>query len=241
MAHISQGLFGKLHGTKSLQEYGMKIVIAFVTIALMASTLHSQTRVVHGKLTAFNTYPVQHVEVMSKKGKSATESDSLGRFNIVCLEHDIIQIKPKAFRSVSRRVDPDTDSLVINLVFIDTRKNREIAVGYGYVDEKDLTYAVSNLQQENNEFCHYPDVYELIRGRFAGVVVENKQVIIRGRNSINSPTEALYVVDGATVNSIDWISPCDISSINILKDASASVYGSRGGNGVVIIETKRGR
>jgi TonB-dependent SusC/RagA subfamily outer membrane receptor len=218
----------------------MKTIYTLVAAALMANTLHSQTRVIHGKLTAFNTYPVQHIEVSSKKGKSATESDSLGRFSIVCMEHDVIKIKPKAFRPVSRRVDPDTDSLVINLVFIDSKKNRDIAVGYGYVKEKDLTYAVSNLQQENNEYCHYSNVYELIRGRFAGVVVENNQVIIRGRNSINSSTEALYVVDGATVNSIDWISPCDISSINILKDASSSVYGSRGSNGVVIIETKRG-
>jgi TonB-dependent SusC/RagA subfamily outer membrane receptor len=218
----------------------MKMIITLVTAALMAGTLHSQTRVIHGKLTAFNTYPVQHVVVTSKKGKSATESDSLGRFSIVCLDHDIIKIKPKAFRPVSRRVDPNTDSLVINLVFIDSKKNRDIAVGFGYVKEKDLTFAVSNLQQENNEFCHYSNIYELIKGRFAGVVVENNQVIIRGRNSINSSTEALYVVDGATVNSIDWISPCDISTINVLKDASASVYGSRGSNGVVIIETKRG-
>jgi TonB-dependent SusC/RagA subfamily outer membrane receptor len=217
----------------------MRQTIALIAFVLLPSSLGAQTRVIHGKLTAFNTYPVQNIEVTSKKGKSSTVTDSLGQFHIVCLEEDVIRIKPKAFKPVSRRVGPETDSLVVNLVFINTRKNRDIAVGYGYVKESDLTYAISNLQQENNEFCHYPDIYELIVGRFAGVVVENREVIIRGRNSFYGPTEALYVVDGVVVNSIDWVTPCEVRSINVLKDASASTYGSRGANGVVIIETKR--
>lgn len=214
----------------------IQFLVTVLTGVLLTSGLSAQTRVIHGKLTTFNTYPVQNVEVMSKKGKSITVSDSLGQFHIVCLEEDVIRIKPRAFKPVSRRVGPNTDSLVINLVFIDTRKNRDIAVGYGHVKESDLTYAISNLEQENGEFCHYTDIYEVIVGRFAGVVVENREVIIRGRNSFYGPTEALYVVDGVVVNSIDWVVPCEIRSINILKDASASTYGSRGANGVVIIE-----
>lgn len=215
----------------------------FIFIAggiLLSASMVAQTRVIHGRLTAFNTYPVQNIEIRSKKGKSATVSDSLGHFNIVCMEEDVIQIRPKTFQSVNRKIGPDTDSLIVNLVFINTRKNRDIAVGYGYIKESDLTYAISNLEQENNEYCHYHDVFELIQGRFAGVVVENGQVIIRGRNSINSSNEALYVVDGVIMNSIDWISPCEISSISIIKDSAAAAYGSRGSNGVVIIDLKKG-
>jgi len=207
---------------------------------LLTASMVAQTRVIYGRLTAFNTYPVQNIEVTSKKGKSATVSDSLGRFSIVCMEDDVIRIKPKTFKPVNRKVGPDTDSLIVNLVFIDSKKNRDIAVGYGYIEESELTYAVSNLQQENNEYCHYSNVFEVIQGRFAGVVIENGQVIIRGSNSINSSNEALYVVDGVIVNTIDWISPCDIASISIIKDSAAAVYGSRGSNGVVIIDLKKG-
>jgi TonB-dependent SusC/RagA subfamily outer membrane receptor len=217
----------------------MKHIIAVLTGVLLTTSVISQTRVVHGRLTTFNTYPVQNIEVTSKKGKAATLSDSLGQFSIVCLEDDVIKIKPRAFRSVTRKVGPDNDSLNVNLIFLDTPKNRDIAIGYGYVKESDLIYAVNNLQQENNEYCHYSDVYEVLRGRFPGVTVENGQVIIRGHNSINSSNEALYVVDGMIVSSIDWVVPCEIKSINILKDSSASAYGSRGSNGVVIIDTKR--
>ena len=98
---------------------------------LLSASMVAQTRVIHGRLTAFNTYPVQNIEIRSKKGKSATVSDSLGHFNIVCMEEDVIQIRPKTFQSVNRKIGPDTDSLIVNLVFINTRKNRDIAVGYG--------------------------------------------------------------------------------------------------------------
>lgn len=217
----------------------MKQCLAVVLGILLSTSLVAQNRVIHGKLTAFNTYPVQNIEIISKKGKSSSISDSLGQFSIVCLEEDVIKIKAKTFEPVTKRVGPDTDSLIINLFFIDTKKNREISVGYGYVKERDLTYAISHLQVENNEYCLYTNVFDAIHGRFAGVEVENGQVIIRGRNSINSSNEALYVVDGIVVSSINWISPCEIKSISILKDSSAAAYGSRGSNGVVIIETRR--
>jgi TonB-dependent SusC/RagA subfamily outer membrane receptor len=218
----------------------MKKVVLFTGGLFLALLLSGQNRVVHGTLTAFNTYPVQHVEVSSKKAKSSVVTDSLGRFSLVCLENDIVKIKPKAFRAVSRRVGPEIDSLNINLIFMDTRKNRELAVGYGYMDESELLYAVTNLQQENNEFCDYNNIYDIISGRFAGVVVEGGAIYIRGRSSINSGNEALYVLDGVIVNDIGWITPCDIKSINVMKDGGAAIYGSRGSNGIVIIETKRG-
>ncbi len=218
----------------------MKHIIAIAAGIFLTTSVFAQTRVVYGRLTAFNTYPVQNIEITSKKAKTSALSDSLGGFSIVCQENDVIRIKPKAFRPVTKRVGPDTDSLIINLIFIDTEKNKEIAVGYGYMKESDLIYAVDNLEQENNEYCFYHDVFEVIKGRFAGVTVEDGAVIIRGSQSFMSSNEALYVVDGVVVNSIDWVVPCNIKSINILKDASASVYGSRGSNGVVIIETKIG-
>jgi TonB-dependent SusC/RagA subfamily outer membrane receptor len=217
----------------------MKHFISFAMSIFLTTSVFAQTRVLYGRLTAFNTYPVQNIEIASKKCKSATVSDSLGQFSIVCFEDDVINIKSKAFRPVKKRVGPDTDSLNVNLVFIDTKKNREIAVGYGYVNESDLMYAVSNLQQENNEYCYYDDVFDVIQGRFAGVVVENGEVIVRGRNSINSSNAAIYVVDGMVVSTIDWVVPCEIASISVLKDAGAAVYGSRGSNGVIIIETKK--
>lgn len=217
-----------------------KFTITIFAGLLMSSMALSQTRVVHGKLTCFNTYPLMNVEVKSKKAKSTTVSDSLGQFSIVCLEKDVIQIKPKAFKAASRRVDAKTDSLLVNLLFNDNEANREIAVGYGYMRQEDLLYAVENLQVQNNDFCNYSDIYELIRGRFAGVDVSKNGIFIRGSGTFYGQTQALVLVDGVATDNISWVVPCQVESIDVLKDQNAAIYGSRGANGVVVITTRKG-
>ncbi len=79
----------------------MKQAIIVMTGLFLSISVLAQTRVVHGKLTTFNTYPVQNIEVTSKKAKSKTISDSHEQFSIVCYENDIIKIKSKTFRAVS--------------------------------------------------------------------------------------------------------------------------------------------
>ena len=221
-----------------------KRIIFLLGLIIFFSSIQAQTKVVYGKLTAFNKYPLQNIEVRAKKSKASVKTDSLGLFTIVTMDEDRIVIKTKAFQTVVRKVHKDTDTLNINLVFIDTKTNRELATGYGYINSQDLNYAMSNLEQENNEFCNYTNIYDLLVGRFPGVMVQRTatggSVIIRGGSSINMSNEALYVVDGGVTNNIDYIHPCDIRSINVLKDASTSIYGTRGSNGVVVIETKRG-
>jgi len=215
-----------------------------ILIFVLTQSISAQTRVVYGKLTAFNKYALANIEVKAKKSKASVKSDSAGNFTIVCANKDMIRIKPKAFKAVSRKVDEKTDTLSINLLFIDTKTNRNLATGYGYIEEQDLTYAVSHLQQENNEFCNYTNIFDLIKGRFPGVTVSRGQVggavYIRGQTSINASNEALYVVDGGITSQIEWIHPCDIRSIDVIKDGMAAIYGARGSNGVVVIETKRG-
>jgi TonB-dependent SusC/RagA subfamily outer membrane receptor len=222
----------------------IKNLIAGAFLLFVPFLSGAQSRVVYGKLTAFNQYPLQNIEVVAKNSKAAVKSDSTGMFSIVCMEKDVIKIKPKAFKSASRTVGPDTDTLFINLVFLDSRSNRELATGYGYISQQDLNFAVSHLEQENNEFCNYENIFELIRGRFPGVTVDRTQhsgaVYVRGVTSINLSSEALYVVDGAVTSDIDWIHPCDVRSVDVLKDGMTAIYGVRGANGVVVIETKRG-
>lgn len=216
----------------------MKQIITVLMVVFLSTSGFAQNRVIHGKLTVFNTYPVQNVEVTAKKAKTAITTDSLGQFSIVCFEKDIIKIKPKTFKPVSKRVGPDTDSLFINLLFIDNKSNRELAVGYGYINQEDLIYAVNHLEQENNDFCSYANIFELIRGLFSGVTVRGVNIYIRGSGSFSGQIQALYIVNGVSTSTIDWIQPCEIRSIDILKDSNAAIYGARGGNGVVLIVTR---
>ena len=88
-------------------------------------------------------------------------------------------------------------------------------------------------------------MFDLIQGQFPGVIVEGNQIIVRGSKTIygTESDAALLVVDGMIVSTQDFanLSPLDVQSVDVLKDGSSSVYGSRGANGVVLVETKKGK
>ena len=218
----------------------MKQFLIGAAICLMTLAANAQNKVVNGQLTAYNTFPVMNVEVSSKKAKATTVSDSLGNFSLVCLEKDVVMIKPKGFRPINKKVTGESDTLKINLVFIDTQKNRQSAIDLGYVTEVDLNYAISNLEAENNDYCKYTDIFRLIESEFGGITVENGQIIVRGgKTSFTSgSSHALIIVDGHPNQNIDWIRPCNVKSVDILKGSDGAIYGARGGNGVVVISTK---
>ena len=222
----------------------MRSISILAALILISTASFSQSRVIYGVLTAYNKYPVANIEVVAKKSKSSTISDTLGNFSIVCDERDQIKIKAETFKTVSRKVDKKTDTLRINLVFMDSKKNREMAVGYGYMKKEDLTFAAEHMQQENNEYCNFPNVYELLKGKFPGVTVDGTsgtyRVFIRGTQSIAGSNEVLFVLDGTTGANVSGLNPCNIKSIEVIKDGMAAMYGTRGSNGVIIIETKRG-
>ena len=218
--------------------------LAFIAVGILFSLSSvAQTRVVKGKLTTFNTYPVQNVEITSKKAKSTVMTDSLGQFEIVCNEKDVIMIKAKVFQSMNKKVKEDDDYISANLIFRDTPANREIATGLGYITHEQLTFALAHMADENNDFCNYGDVFSLVKGKFPGVTVKSNSmgtdgIFIRGDKSIYGDNEAIYVVDGVRVGDVSFVNPCEMATIDILKDGGAAIYGSKAANGVVVIETK---
>jgi len=115
-----------------------------------------------------------------------------------------------------------------------------INVGYGNVNKKDLTQPVSKIDGTNKKYASYNSIYDMIKGEVAGVQVNGKSIKIQGASSFILSTEPLFVVDGMTVSSIDDIRPYMVKSIEVLKGSAASVYGSRGANGVILINTLTG-
>jgi len=124
-----------------------------------------------------------------------------------------------------------------------------VVVGYLTQDRQNVTSAVAALDVKEAEKTPVPTLAQAFQGRVAGVQVEGTggpgavpNVLIRGVGSTGTNTAPLYVIDGLWTDNIRNLSPTDIESTTILKDASSTaVYGSRGANGVVVITTKRGR
>lgn len=215
--------------------------ILITIIFALSAYSQAQTKVINGKVSTLNGLPVANFEVEAKKSGANAMTDSLGHFKIVTEQKDVLLFKGKVFRNKRVRIkEKTTDSVFVHVDFIKTEKNRERAIGYGYVDKDDLVNAVSSFDRKQTNFCNYDDIFELIKGRFAGVQINGNKIIIRGHNSINLSNSALLVVDGSVVQSIGHINPCDVRNIDVIKDAASSIYGSRGANGVVVIETRRG-
>ena len=110
--------------------------------------------------------------------------------------------------------------------------------GYGHVKKRNYTGSISKIDVKTGS--GYTDIYDYIRGRVPGVMVNGKNITIRGINSINSSTEPLILVDGVEVSDLSTISPEMVDRIDVLKDASStSLYGIRGANGVILITLRK--
>lgn len=118
-----------------------------------------------------------------------------------------------------------------------------VYVGYGYVKKKNLTTSVSKVEVTDIQIKGYTSIGDYLKGRVAGLQVmkvgNGYKYLIRGISSLNAPTDPLFIVDGVEVSDIDFVSPNDVATVEVLKDASASIYGNRGACGVIIITTKR--
>ena len=117
--------------------------------------------------------------------------------------------------------------------------DEDVNVGYGTLKRRNLTHQVGRIDGRDQKYASYNSIYDMIRGELAGVKVEGKKITIQGASSLIMGTDPLLVVDGVPVNTIDDIMPQMVSSIEVLKGAAASIYGSRGANGVILISLKR--
>ncbi len=218
-----------------------KKIISLLVFTLFHAFSFAQENSVNGRVYVFDSLVVMNATIKVKSSQTAYLSDSLGNFVIQCLPKDRIRVKAAGFKTRSLRIRPDDEFLRVDLKLRNSPKSAKMAVGYGHMKEKDITAAISSLRNKNDDFSMYTDMYELISGRISGVRVKGDEIIIRGRSSINMSNSALIVVDGQIMNSgvLRTISPIDVSSIEIIKDGSAAIYGTRGANGVVLITTKK--
>jgi TonB-dependent SusC/RagA subfamily outer membrane receptor len=219
-----------------VKKYIGKALFILVVAALSTNFSVAQKKTVCGIVKAFNKYTLRSVKVSARKSDQFITTDSTGRFCIECREKDKLIFKAKGFYTERVRIK-DKDSVIINMAFKGGKKNKRIATGLGYIDEDDLTYATSSLENTDKDFGNYSSIYDLIQGELAGVDVVNQTITIRGMDTFDSTP--LFVVDGTYRDDISNIHPLDVRSVKVIKGAGTSMYGSRGSNGVIVIETKQ--
>jgi len=119
-------------------------------------------------------------------------------------------------------------------------RGSDVSIAYSAADQKYEAVKSQNTNVSNsNDKRTYNTIYDMIRGKVAGVSVSrDNKITIQGVSSINFVSQPLFVVDGVIVSNIDYIIPNNVKSIRVLKGAEASIYGSQGSSGVIVITTK---
>ena len=214
--------------------------------------LFAQTKTVTGKVTNDRNEPLAGVTVTIRGTQNGTVTDAEGLFRLTVPS----SVNRLLFSSVSyeEREISIPSSLSMTVVLSTKAATIEEVVVTGYTRERKSNYAGSAAKVAAKAINQVPNgsIDQILQGRAPGLYVTagsgqpgaNANVIIRGVGSISGTNIPLYIMDGVPVqgNAFAALSPGDIESVDILKDAAATaLYGSRGSNGVIVITTKRGR
>ena len=177
--------------------------------------------------------------------KAVTNVD--GRFTINAAPGSSLHITYIGYKTVDVKA---ADGMRVVMEEESNMLKEVVAIGYGSVQRKDVTTAVSSVSTKDLDTRPIVSAVQGMQGKAAGVTISQANgqpgatptIRVRGTTSLNGSNDPLYVVDGVPMTDIDYLSADDIVGMQILKDASsAAIYGSRAANGVVIITTKQGK
>jgi TonB-dependent starch-binding outer membrane protein SusC len=239
---------------KRYTHYGVRLLNNFIltilfTIAcsLITTFATAQTQTVTGKITSADGRPLSGASVEVKGTTTGTTTDANGNFRINAARGATLAVGYVGFANQEFTVGDNT-TINITMQGANASLNEVVVIGYQAVRKKDLTGAAGVVDMTNANRLTTASVGEAIQGLVPGVTVRNTgapgrnaAIEIRGVGSFGS-VSPLYVIDGMLSDANTTINTDDIASIQVLKDASAAaIYGSRAGNGVIIITTKKGR
>ncbi|WPQ60770.1 TonB-dependent receptor [Chitinophaga sancti] len=232
----------------------MKGLIFFMTILLGCMKVFAQSYQISGTVTSKESGDkLPGVSIRIKNTNTGTQSDADGQFHLKVPNGQTVSLVLTyvGYQTLTVNASP-SNTVKAQLQLANNNMNEVVVVGYGTVSKGNFTGAASSLNAQK-ELKDVPanTAAEALAGRLAGVQVTTTEgrpgadilIRVRGGGSITQDNSPLYIVDGIQVeNALSLLSPQEIQSIDVLKDAaSTAIYGARGANGVVIITTKGGK
>ncbi|WP_332456232.1 TonB-dependent receptor plug domain-containing protein [Petrimonas sp.] len=215
--------------------------LILITLVFLFPVLVFSQNIIQGLIVDVNNEPLIGVNVVVKGETIGTISDIDGRYSIETEHGKTLLFSYIGFETIEIEVT----SNIINVILKEniTTLDEVVAIGYGTIKNSRITGALSRVDSDQIDKRPVARLDQAIQGKIPGVYVQETSgspgrslnVRVRGIGSINYGTAPLYVVDGYPISGdLNSITPSDIASIEVLKDAaSAAIYGSRGSNGVV--------
>lgn len=224
-------------------------VVLTLLLAFVVQIAFAQEKTVTGTVTGEQGMPLAGVSIAVQGTNQGTQTDFDGNYSISVSEGAVLEFSYVGYTTVTQTVGAQNQ---INVVMSQdvAQLNEVIVVGYGTTTQQSFTGSAAVIDGEELAQKNVSSATQALEGEVAGVQVINTsgqpgsepEIRIRGFGSVNGSLDPLYVVDGVPYNgNIAAINPADIESTVVLKDAAATaIYGSRGSNGVVLINTKSG-
>ena len=225
--------------------------IALLCFVLVCAVANAQTKQVTGKVTDSTGAPLEAASITVKNGAGGTVTDAKGAFTLnvpataTTLIITALNYDPKEVAITDQPLSIRLTAVSANLTNVTV-----VAVGYGTLDKKEVTSAITHLSSKDLNIFGGNNALNSIQGKVAGLSVTNTapgdpnsspSIQLRGVSSRNAGLGPLYVINGVPGGNIDNLNQNDIESIDVLKGGAASaIYGTRGSNGVILITTKKG-
>ncbi len=229
----------------------MKYICLTALLALFAAgPAGAQDRItVQGSVVDQNNEPLTGVAIIATADPSrGTISDANGAFNLSAVAGEELSLVLMGYRTMNvTAVERLTVTMTVDAVALEIVQ--VVGVGYGTMRRSDLTGSISSVAGDNLKGGVVTSAEQVLAGRIAGLVVsqpsgdptQGSNLRLRGGTSLSAANSPLIVVDGIPGVDMNTIQPAEITSIDVLKDASAAaIFGSRGANGVIIVTTRRG-
>lgn len=231
--------------TRNLLTRSYKLLLTLLVL-LMSTNAFAQRLTATGKVVDTAGLEVIGASVLEKGTTNGVVTNLDGEFSLSVEQNATLVISFIGYKTMEVKA---TTNMNVTLQEDNELLDEVVVIGYGSVKRKDVTTAVSTVSTKDLDQRPIVSAAQALQGKAAGVSVMQPSgepgggmsIRVRGTTSFNGSNDPLYVVDGVPVDNINFLSPNDIESLSILKDASsAAIYGSRAANGVVLITTKAG-
>ena len=220
-----------------------------ISLLIFSQSLFAQNLTVRGTVKDASGELLVGVTVQVANTSSGTVTDLDGRFVIQNVPATAtLEVSYVGMKSVNISVDGKTNFEIT--LEEDTEILEEVVVvGYGTQTRREITGSIANVSEENFNKGITRDASDLLQGKVAGLIITSgsgdvtrgSQIRLRGTSTLQNDQGPMIVIDGIPGGDMSTVSPSDIESISVLKDASsAAIYGSRAAGGVILITTKRG-
>ncbi|MFV5696213.1 SusC/RagA family TonB-linked outer membrane protein [Flavobacterium sp. LB3P122] len=221
-------------------------IFSFLALILLPAYMSGQ--VIKGKVLDKSGIGIPGAMIFAVDSKTSADTDFDGNFNINAKLGEVLKISMLGFDAISIAVTANNMNITLK-ESKDTELKEVIVIGYGTRKKIDNTTAITSLKAEEISKTKVLNASQAIQGKAAGVQVissdlpgSTPSVVIRGLGTALGGRTPLFIVDGMPTENINNINTNDITSYEILKDASSlAIYGTRAANGVIIITTKKGK